>query len=280
MPDRLDRPSVVMRHVTGFRLAAVIALGFMLAAVCLGQLGGRIWARYEAEMQDPVDDPPDAAHKGEFVQGRLRYGSPMDRWGRYARWGIDANKGDRLFIGLLRRLTRIDVQPVETIVDIDSDEVFDLPWLFAVSVGDWQLTAKQAARLRHYFDRGGFMMVDDFHNEGEWATFMEGMRQIDPGAQVVELDDSHSAFNTLFDLKKRVRVPGANVVDGTGIERGGTVPHWRGIVDERGRMFVAICFNMDVGDGWEFADDPNYPERFSSEATRLGTNYVVYAMTH
>jgi hypothetical protein len=37
---------------------------------------------------------------------------------------------------------------------------------------------------------------------------------------------------------------------------------------------------MDVGDAWEFADDPAYPERFASEAYRLGINYVLYAMTH
>jgi hypothetical protein len=109
---------------------------------------------------------------------------------------------------------------------------------------------------------------------------MNGIRQIDPAAEAVELSDSDAPFHVLFDMKDRVRVPGANVVHGTGIERGGTTPHWRAILDSRGRMIVAICFNMDVGDGWEFADDPDYPERFSSEAIRLGTNYVVYAMTH
>ena len=58
------------------------------------------------------------------------------------------------------------------------------------------------------------------------------------------------------------------------------MPHWRGIADETGRIVIAICFNMDVGDAWEFADDPQYPERFASEAYRLGVNYVLYAMTH
>jgi hypothetical protein len=231
-------------------------------------------------MQDPVDDPPDAGRKGEFALGRLRYRSPMDGWGRYSRWGIDANKGDRLFIGILSRLTRIDTQPVETIVNSGSEEIFDLPFLFAISPGDWQLSSKEADVFRKYFDRGGFLMVDDFHNEREWARFMDGIRQIYPAAEMIELDDAHSAFNTVFNMKDRVRVPGANVVHGSGIERGGTFPHWRGIVDSRGRMFIAISFNMDVGDGWEFADDPEYPERFSSEAIRLGTNYVVYAMTH
>ena len=123
-------------------------------------------------------------------------------------------------------------------------------------------------------------MVDDFHNEREWEIFMNGMRQIDPGAEAMELEDSDPAFHVVFNMKNRIRVPGANVVHGSGIERGGSQPHWRAIRDSKGRIMVAISFNMDIGDGWEFADVPDYPERFSSEAIRLGTNYVVYAMTH
>jgi hypothetical protein len=274
---------MTMRPGSGLRLriGAVMALFCVSAIFGFAPMRENIWARYEDEMQDPVDDPPDAEHKGEFALGRLRYRSPLDRGGRgYARWGIDANKGDRLFIGILRRLTRIDVQPIETIIDVDSDEIFNHPWLFAVSVGDWQLSPSQAGRLRKYFERGGFLMVDDFHNDREWAIFMHGMRQIDPNAEVVELADSDPAFHVIFDLEKRVRVPGANVVHGSGIERGGIEPHWRAVLDSRGRIMVAICFNMDIGDGWEFADDPYYPERFASEAMRLGTNYVIYAMTH
>jgi hypothetical protein len=35
-----------------------------------------------------------------------------------------------------------------------------------------------------------------------------------------------------------------------------------------------------LGDAWEWADDPRYPERFSGFAIRLGVNYVLYSMTH
>lgn len=269
---------------SGLRLRAILILGILLLAAVIGlaEVRERVWARYEAEMQDPVEDPPDAGRKGEFALGRLRYRSPLDRggWGGYSRWGIDANKGDRLFIGILSRLTRIDTAPIETIIDIDSDEIFDHPWLFAVAVGDWQLSASQAERLRKYFDRGGFLMVDDFHGEREWIWFMHGIRQIYPEAQAVELEDDSPAFHVMFDMNERIRVPGANVVHGSGIERGGTVPHWRAILDGEGRMIVAISFNQDVGDGWEFADVPTYPEQYSSEAIRLGVNYVIYAMTH
>lgn len=245
-------------------------------------LGSRVWERYEHEMQDPVDDPPDARRKGEFALGRLRYYSPMDRGGRgrYARWGIDANKGDRLFISLMSRLTRLDAGPIETIVELDSDEIFEHPFTFAISVGDWQLSATQAARLRRYFDQGGFLMVDDFHNDREWATFMDGIRQIYPQADVEEMQPSDPIFQTLFDTRKLTRVPGQNVVHGSQVERGGEVPHWRAIRDAKGHIVVVIGFNMDIGDGWEFADDPDYPEIYSTEAIRTGLSYAIYALTH
>jgi hypothetical protein len=252
----------------------------ILAAFGFAQMRDRVWERYEHEMQDAVEDPPDALRKGEFNLGRLRYRSPLDRGRGYSRWGIDANKGDRLFINILQRLTRIDVQSIETIIDVDEDAIFDHPWLFAVSVGDWELSDSHAARLRKYFERGGFMLADDFHNEREWAIFMHGIQQIVPAAQVVELSDTDQVFHVVFNLKERIRVPGANVVHGSGVERGGEIPHWRAVLDAKGRVMIAISFNQDMGDGWEFADVPDYPERCSSEAMRLGTNYVVYAMTH
>lgn len=131
-----------MRASCGLRSRTGALLGLLLlgALLAFAQIRDRVWARYEHEMQDPVEDPPDALHKAEFALGRLRYRSPMDRGRRYYRWGIDVNKGDRIFVSLLKRLTRVDIQPIETIVDVSSDEIFNLPWIFAGSVGDWRLS--------------------------------------------------------------------------------------------------------------------------------------------
>ena len=91
--------------------------------------GGNRWAQYEREMQDPIDDPPDAWEPTEFAFARLRYRSPRDGYfRRFARWGTDANKGDRLFMQAIRRLTRVHVRSVEEIVDVDSDEIFNWPF--------------------------------------------------------------------------------------------------------------------------------------------------------
>lgn len=261
------------RRIIGVCLAVTLAGGLLAQSD-----GLRRWAKYEHEMQNPAEDPPDAWEAGEFAFGRLRYRSY--RGGYRARWGIDANKSDRQFIQGLRRLTRVDARSVEQIVDVDSDEMYDWPWLYAVGAGDWIFNEAQADRLKQFFERGGFLMVDDFHNEREWASFMAGIEKVLPNHSVVELENDHAIFRTVYDLRERFRVPGLNVVHGDQIERGGVFPHWRGVVDARGRVVVAICFNMDLGDAWEWADLPEYPEKYASLAYRIGVNYVIYAMTH
>jgi len=263
-------------------LAALIGPGMILAVWLSGAQPGhrqRRWARYEAEMQNPADDPPDADEKTEFAFARLRFRSPRDGYYR-ARWGTDSNKSERQFIVGLRRLTRIHARSIEEIVDIDSDEIYQWPWLYAVAIGDWTLSEPQVRRLRKYFERGGFLMVDDFHGEREWADFMAGIARIFPGASVIELADDDPIFHVVYDLEERFQVSGLQVVWGSPYERGGIVPHWRAVVDARGRVLVAACFNMDLGDAWEWADYPPYPERYASLAYRIGVNYVIYAMTH
>ena len=266
----------------------VIAAGLLAVLLVTAQPGrpARRWAMYEREMQDPADDPADAWEETEFAFARLRYRSERDggrggfRFRGGSRWGIDANKSDRQFLAGLRRLTRVNARSVEQIVDIDSDEIYNWPFLYAVGIGDWRLSAEQAGRMRKYFDRGGFFVVDDFHNENEWASFMEGMRQIYPECEAVELRDGDAILHTVFDLQERFRVPGLNVVHGDQIERNGFEPHFRAILDDKGRVIVGIFFNMDLGDAWEWADDPEYPEAFASLAYRIGINYIVYSMTH
>jgi hypothetical protein len=60
----------------------------------------------------------------------------------------------------------------------------------------------------------------------------------------------------------------------------GTTPAWRAIHDGKNRMVVAVNFNTDVADAWEYADSPDYPEAMTTLAYRYGVNYLIYSMTH
>ncbi len=261
----------------------VLGLTVLTAATLLSaaqsEKGTRRWAQYEYEMQDPVDDPPDAYQNAEFAFARLRYRSLRRR--RRPSWGTDSNKAERQFVQGVRRLTRIHTRSVEEIVDVDSDEIFNWPWIYAVEVGHWELSDSQAMRLRDYLDRGGFLMVDDFHGSYEWSVFLAGIRKVFPDRPIVELANEDEIFHVFYDLSERIQVPGLQYVyTGRTYERDGFTPQWRAIYDDKGRIQVAICHNMDLGDAWEWADNPRYPEPFAALAYRIGINYILYPMTH
>jgi hypothetical protein len=124
-------------------------------------------------------------------------------------------------------------------------------------------------------------MVDDFHGSEEWAVFVESMRRVFPDRPIVDLADDDPIFHTFWDLVDRKQIPGLQFVySGRPYEQDGFVAHWRGIYDDHGRVVVAICHNMDLGDAVEHSDTPAYPEEYSATAMRTFLNYIVYAMTH
>ncbi len=240
-------------------------------------------SRFFYEEDNPAPVPPDANVKTEYTFARLRYPSLRSGgyWGFRGGWATDYPKADRQFVQGVRRLTRIHTRSVEQVVDLESDEIFKYPWVYAVEVGHWNLHDAQADKLREYLLRGGFLMTDDFHGTWEWDIFMASMRRVFPDRPVVDIQNKDEIFHVLYDLDQRVQVPGIVMFrTGDTFEQDGVEAAWRGVYDDRGRLMVAVCHNMDLGDAWEWADFPQYPERYASLAYRIGINYIIYAMTH
>jgi hypothetical protein len=180
----------------------------------------------------------------------------------------------------LGRLTRIDVGG-DTFIELDDEDIMNYPWLYAVEVGRWYLDDRDAALIREYLLRGGFLMVDDFWGSRQWAVFEDSMRRVFPDRPIVEIDESDPLMTLVYDLDKSIQIPGVSFFrSGVTWQQDGRVPYWRGIYDDDGRLMVAINFNMDLGDAWEHADDPRYPEAFTGLAYRFAVNYAIYSMTH
>jgi hypothetical protein len=266
------------RVVVPLALSAISILGIAFGF----QYSGR---RSMFRGSDSAALPPDAAEKTEWAFARLRYpqydsGYGMGRSWRGS-WMTDAPEADRHFAQGVRRLTRLHTRSVEQVVDLDSDEIFNWPWIYAVEVGHWDLTPEQCKKLRDYLSRGGFLMVDDFHGTREWDVFTASMKRVFPDRPIVELENANPIFHVLYDLDQRFQVPGIGPLShGVTYEQDGYEARWRAIQDDKGRVMVAICHNMDLGDAWEWADSPEYPEKLTSLAYRIGVNYIVYAMTH
>lgn len=220
----------------------------------------------------------------EFRFVRLAYApnqlAVYSRGGR-SMWQTDMPDAEEHLLQGISRLTHVAAAREPHVVTALADDLFDYPWIYAVEVGYWSLSATEAARLREYLLRGGFLVVDDFHGTVEWATFVDTLNQVFPDRPIVEIPETDETFHVHFDLDNRIQIP-SRMITRTGVtwERDGYTPHWRGIYDDEGRLMVAINFNMDLGDAWEHADWPDYPENMTALAYRFGVNYLIYAMTH
>ncbi|MEO7143399.1 MAG: DUF4159 domain-containing protein [Bryobacteraceae bacterium] len=258
-----------------------------LGTLCAFQ---RPFRQYPGVEYSHFELPTNWQQKSEWVFARLMYppGANDGYRGRFdgdwrlglSLWTQDYPRADRHFSEAVTRLTRIQVRSAEQPVNLDDgDDVYNWPWLYAVQVGEWGLTDAQADKLRDYLLRGGFFMADDFHGTLEWEVFEERMKRVFPDRAIVEIPSGDAIFHTVYDLDDRYQVPGAEHLR-VGYKNNGREAHWRGIYDDKGRVMVAISFNSDIGDSWEWADEPRYPEKFSALGIRLGVNYIVYAMTH
>jgi len=229
--------------------------------------------------------PPDYQQKTEWTRARLIYNAVQVHSGsdsQWRSWTIDYPRSDRHLLQGIRRLTRIDTRSVEQTVALDgTDDVYNWPFLYGVEVGHWDLSDQEAAQMREFLLRGGFFMCDDFHGTAEWENFVRGMSKVFPDRKIVDLDNSQPIFHVLYDLDDRFQVPGWQYhFTGMTHEWDGYEAKWRAIYDDKGRVMVAICHNMDLGDAWEWSDDPRYPEKFASLAYRIAVNYAIYDLTH
>ena len=275
-------------------IPAVLSLLMMLCGFSALLAFQARFKEYAGEEDNPTAVPKDAFEQTEWTFARLRY--PSGRYtgydGERGSWPTDFPKADRQFLQGVRRLTRIHTRSTEQVIDLigDPDEVYNWPWVYAVEVGHWDLTDEQCKLLREYFLRGGFLMVDDFWGPGaeQWNLFRQTMQRVFPGRPITDIAPGDSVMHVLYDIEEKDRtfIPGSRhlrIGPGGGVvvqQPPGTTPAWRAIADDRNRMIVAVNYNTDIGDAWEYADSPEYPERMTALAYRYGINYVIYAMTH
>lgn len=276
------------------RLRGARRVGLLLAllSAVMPLRAEREFRVYESlEPQADVALPADWQRPADFVVARLMYpNNPAFGFFRFrgnwreggTAWAVDYPRGDRRLAQILRRLTRIDVRSVEQPVNLeDGDDVFDWPFLVVGLPGMWELSDEHVAKLREYLLRGGFLLCDSFFGTREWEGFMSGMRRVFPDRPVVDLPADHSLFHTVFDIDPSLQVPNWNALQGGVPYRAdGHTPHWRAILDDAGRVMVAIAFNNDLGDSYQWADDPDYPQEGANLGLRMGVNLAVYSLTH
>lgn len=238
----------------------------------------------------------------EFTFSRLMFNDNQnaienlgDRIG-YPHWQADCSESEPHFIAAMKRLTRVDTNTQSQSLSLSDPRIYDFPMMYVVEAGFASFTQSEADNLREYLLRGGFLLVDDFHGAYQWSEFEGWMSQVFPDRDIVDIPQSHEIFNVHFAIDEFIQIPGLRAlclnpgetwelpimktaaVNESNASR--QEPHWRGVLDDDGRVMAIINWNMDLGDAWEHADMEEYNALYTATAYRLGVNYVIYSMTH
>ena len=209
-------------------------------------------------------------------------------------WNVDYPRADENLSIRLSELTRTSVGmdhddvPKHLLINLRQPELFHCPFIMMTEVGRLSLNDEEAANLRAYLLKGGFLWADDFWGEYAWDFFENQLRRALPRGEypIIDLPLDHPLFHELMAVNRIPQIPSINFWGGPGgrtSERGpeSATPHARAILDDKGRIMVFITHNTDFGDAFEReGDNHEYFIEFSVPGYAVGVNVLLYAMTH
>ncbi len=195
-----------------------------------------------------------------FTIGRVKYGGGGD-------WYSDPSSLPNL-LRFVRENTNIETAEREVNVGIMDEDFFAYPYLYMTGHGAIKLTDEEIRRLRSHLTHGGFLHADD--NYGMDKYFRREIKRVFPDRELVEIPFSHGIYHCRFDFPNGL--PKIH-------EHDGKPPQGFGIFYE-GRLVVFYTYETDLGDGWEDPEVHGDPEEKRLAALKMGTNVIVWALTH
>jgi hypothetical protein len=266
----------------------ILALG--AASVAYAQqiwVGGGRFSRMSPRFADRDD------FEGTFLYCRGFYNQVRgEREGQG--WRTDYPGADNNFSVRLAELTTTPVkfdrnrQPHHVVIDLTDQTLFQCPTLFMSDVGTIGFSDEEVRALRAYFQKGGFLWVDDYWGSYAWANWVREIGRVLPPHEfpVFDIPLSHPVMRVLYEVKSVPQVPNIGFwrrSGGATSERGydSAEVHFRGIQDAKGRLLVVMSHNTDIADTWEReGENQDYFDLFSPAGYALGLNVVLYSMTH
>jgi Domain of unknown function (DUF4159) len=273
-----------MRRVA---LAAAIVATVMMSSPAAQYQGRRFGGRFGYG----PSVPPNAKYDGAFMFCRIMFRNAPD--GDGGGWSVDYPRADVNLSFRLSELTETAVSRDATgdfnhsVIRLTDMDLFRCPFIMMTEVGGTYFDDQEAAQLREYLLRGGFLWADDFWGEYAWAHWENELRKVLPSGQypIFDIPMEHPLFHVLYDVHELPQIPSINYYFGSGgntSERPDSrVPHARGIADANGNLMVFITHNTDFGDAFEReGDNREYFERFAGPGYAVGIDVLLYSMTH
>ncbi|RLC46935.1 MAG: hypothetical protein DRH57_05065 [Candidatus Cloacimonadota bacterium] len=169
----------------------------------------------------------------------------------------------------IKNRTNIDVADDQEIVGLESNKIFDYPFLFLTGHGNIELKQEEINNLRDYLLKGGFLYADDDYGMDKY--FRTEIKRVFPGKELKELPFSHNLFHCYYDFPDGL--PKIHKHDGKR-------PQAFAIFDDFGRIMILYTYETNISDGWASPEVHKDPEEIREQAFKMGINICYYALTH
>ena len=235
----------------------------------------------------PFRERPNISYDGRFTFVRVKYTTaPGGYWyGGWPAWGHGYPIAEQNLMNIMNEVSYLNPHVDEiNATTFDDPELFKYPIAYVIEVDWWAMTDAEAAALRAYIRKGGFVIVDDFkprrragfgdYGSG-WDVFAANMKRVMPEGDFKELDASEPIFHSFFEVNSLDIVPMAYNL--------GDKPRFRALFednDPKKRMLVIANYQNDLSEFWEFSEEGRYMVADSNEAYKVGVNQFIYGITH
>jgi hypothetical protein len=239
----------------------------------------------------PFREYPNVPYDGRFTFVRLKYTTaPGGYWyGGWPAWGHGYPLAEGNLMKIMNEVSFLNPHEDINHLTLDDPELFHYPVAYVIEPDWWAMTDGEAAALRAYIQKGGFVIVDDFKprrfrgrfNDDEgygygsgWPVFEAAMKRAFPEGRFTDLTASHPIFHSFFEIDRLDIIPQAYIAG---------QPIFRGLFednDPKKRLQMMVNYNTDVSQFWEWSGTGLRPIDDTNEAYKLGVNYIIYGLTH
>ncbi len=221
-----------------------------------------------------VSDVPEKTDS-EFIFARVQFNMTSRAlldW-QEAPWHHDYPLSEDLFLTMLKEVTGVHTtRDSYKIVQLHDKEIFKYPFLYFSEPGYMNLTAQEEANLREYFNRGGFVMFDDFRGRA-FDNLRYQLKRVFPDRDMIRLDLSHPVFRSFYGIDSLDMPPPYVNFDSN-------APTFWGMKDDKDQLILVANVDNDFGEFWQWVNEGAMPFQPAAQSVRFGVNYLIYAMTH
>lgn len=176
-------------------------------------------------------------------------------------------------IDTLARYTTLEVAPQGVVVPLSSPDLHRYPFAFMTGHLPVRFSGAERANVRRWFERGGFLFVDDHNHDIDGQFHRTAVEEIARTfGPLRRLPDSHPIYSCFFRFEDGPPTT-SHELNGWGDN---LVHRYLEAVERDGRIGV-LYSNKDYSSEWNY--HPQSKRLFAVDNTRFAVNVIIHALT-